>query len=217
MKYRAVIFDLDGTLLNTIGDLANSMNTVLRRFGLPTHDVETYKTFVGEGIEMLVRRSMPESLREEPQLRTRCVEAMREEYGRRSTETTAPYEGIPELLDGLTARHIRMAVLSNKPDGPTKLLVNSLLSPWSFEAVYGESAMIPRKPDPTGALLIVQNMNVLPQEFLYVGDSGIDMRTAVAAGMYAVGALWGFRKADELLAGGAGSLIENPQDLLTLI
>jgi phosphoglycolate phosphatase len=217
MNYRAVIFDLDGTLLNTIDDLTNSMNSVLCRLGLPTHDVETYKTFVGDGIEMLVRRSMPESLREDVLLGTRCLDAMRKEYQRRSTETTGPYEGIPELLDGLTARHIRMAVLSNKPDGPTKLLVANLLSQWRFEAVFGESAITPRKPDPTGALLIARNMGVLPHEFLYVGDSDIDMRTANAAGMFAVGALWGFRSADELLAGGADTLIQKPRDLLPFV
>ena len=217
MRFRGVIFDLDGTLLDTIGDLARSMNAVLARFGYSEHDVETYKTFVGDGLEMLVRRSMPDSVREDDMLHARCVEAMREEYHRRRTETTAPYPGIPELLDGLTARRIRMTVLSNKPDSPTKLLVAELLPHWRFDVVFGESPATPRKPDPTGALLIARSLQIPPHEFLYLGDTGIDMQTATKAGMYGVGALWGFRKADELQDGGAQALVEKPQDLLSIL
>jgi phosphoglycolate phosphatase len=217
MRFRAVIFDLDGTLLDTIGDLARSMNIVLGRFGFPEHNVETYKTYVGDGMEMLVRRSMPEPFREDAALRARCVDAMREEYDRRHKETTKPYEGIPELLDGLVARQLRMAVLSNKPDAPTRLLVAELLPHWRFEAVFGESPATPRKPNPTGALSIAKSLQIPSNEFLYVGDTDIDMHTAAAAGMYAVGVLWGFRKADELLAGGAQALIQKPAELLSFI
>jgi phosphoglycolate phosphatase len=217
MRFKGVIFDLDGTLLNTIGDLARSMNTVLVRFGYPQHDVEAYKTFVGDGLEMLVRRSMPDSVREDDMLHARCVEAMRKEYHRRRTETTAPYPGIPELLDGLTAGRIRMAVLSNKPDSPTKLLVAELLPHWRFEAIFGESPATPRKPDPTGALLVARSLQIPPHELLFLGDTGVDMQTATKAGMYAVGALWGFRNADELQDGGAQALVETPQDLLFIL
>ncbi len=217
MRFRGVVFDLDGTLLDTIGDLARSMNAVLVRFGYPEHDVETYKTFVGDGLEMLVRRSMPETHREDIALRNRCIEAMRDEYRLRQTETTKPYEGIPELLDGLTARRLPLAVLSNKPDYPTRELVAKLLPRWRFEPVLGESPAIPRKPDPTGALAIARSLQIPPRELLYLGDTDIDMRTATAAGMYPVGALWGFRKADELLAGGAQALIEKPEDLLSFL
>ncbi len=217
MRFRGVIFDLDGTLLNTIFDLASSMNAVLVRFGFPEHDVETYKTHVGDGLEMLVRRSIPQAVQKDPTIHARCVEAMRKEYDRRRRETTAPYPGIPELLDVMATRQIRMAVLSNKPDGPTKLLVAELLPRWRFEAVIGESPATPRKPDPTGALLIARTLQIPAHELLYLGDSGIDMRTATAAGMYAVGALWGFRKAEELLAAGAQTLIEKPEDLLPLL
>jgi phosphoglycolate phosphatase len=217
MKYRAVIFDLDGTLLNTIDDLANSMNTVLRHMRFPEHSVEDYKLFVGDGIEMLVRRSMPETQREEPSIRNRCIAAMREEYNRRQTENTRPYDGVPELLDGLTARRIRMAVLSNKPDAPTKALVAELLPRWRFEMVVGESPIVPRKPDPTGAIMIARSLGIPPQEVLYLGDTHIDMQTASSAGMYAIGALWGFRKSEELLAGGARTLIQRPEDLLSFI
>ncbi len=217
MGYRGVIFDLDGTLLDTIGDLSGSMNAVLERFGFPGHDVETYKTYVGDGLEMLVRRSMPQTAREDEALRARCIQAMREEYDRRRRETTAPYPGVPELLDALTERKIRMAVLSNKPDGPTRLLVEELLPRWRFDAVVGESAETPRKPDPAGALVIARSLGLEPRAFLFVGDSGVDMLTAAAAGMHPVGALWGFRKAGELLAAGARTLIRTPLDLLPLV
>jgi phosphoglycolate phosphatase len=217
MRFRAVIFDLDGTLLDTIVDLARSMNAVLGRFGYPGHDVETYKTYVGDGLEMLVRRSMPESARDDPTLHARCTEAMRDEYRLRSRETTAPYPGIPELLDELAARGLRMAVLSNKPDAPTRLLVAELLPRWTFDAVRGESGMAPRKPDPAGALLIARHLRISPREILFLGDTGIDMRTAIAAGMFPVGALWGFRQSDELLSAGAQTLISRPQDLLHLL
>jgi phosphoglycolate phosphatase len=217
MRFKAVIFDLDGTLLDTIGDLARSMNIVLERFGFPGHDMETYKIFVGDGLEMLVSRSMPEAVREDDGLRAHCIQAMREEYHRRRKETTGPYPGIPELLDELAARHIKMAVLSNKPDGPTRLLVEELLPKWRFDAVAGESPETPRKPDPSGAFAIARSLGLEPRHFVFVGDTGIDMRTANAAGMYAVGALWGFRKAAELRAAGAQTLIENPEDLISLI
>lgn len=217
MRYKAVIFDLDGTLLDTIGDLAGSMNIVLERFGFPGHDVETYKTYVGDGLAMLVLRALPEDAREDDGLGALCIEAMREEYHRRRKETTGPYTGVPELLDGLTARQVKMAVLSNKPHGPARLLVEELLPRWRFDAVVGESAETPRKPDPAGALAIARSLQLPAGAFLFLGDTGIDMRTATAAGMYPVGALWGFRTADELLATGARNLIRDPRELLSLV
>jgi phosphoglycolate phosphatase len=110
-----------------------------------------------------------------------------------------------------------MTVLSNKPDSPTKLLVAELLPHWRFEAVFGESPATPRKPDPTGALLVARSLQIPPHELLFLGDTGVDMQTATKAGMYAVGALWGFRNADELQDGGAQALVETPQDLLFIL
>lgn len=215
MKYKAVIFDLDGTLLNTIEDLANSMNAVLAREGFPTHDVEAYKYFVGNGMRNLVKRALPEDCRSEEQV-DRYLEAMKQEYSLRWDEKTQPYEGIPELLDRLKEMGIKTAVLSNKPHEFTKLTISRILSRWEFDAVLGERPSVPRKPDPAGALEIVRLLGLSPDEFLYVGDTGTDMETACAAGIYAVGALWGFRKADELLAAGAKKLIAVPGELLGL-
>ncbi|MCK5212696.1 MAG: HAD-IA family hydrolase, partial [Dehalococcoidia bacterium] len=127
------------------------------------------------------------------------------------------YDGIPELLDALTSAGIRMAILSNKPHSYTETMVSSLLPTWSFEFVLGESASTPRKPDPSGALHIIEQMHIKPEECLYIGDSGVDMQTATSAGLFPVGVLWGFRTAEELLANGAKVLVERPADILRLL
>jgi phosphoglycolate phosphatase len=216
MKQRAVIFDLDGTLLDTIEDIGNSMNSVLHRFGFEEHDVETYKSIVGEGIEHLVRRSLPEENRTNQSLLAECLLSMREEYGRRWNEKTRPYPGIPELLDTLADRGIKMAILSNKPDDMTRIVVAQLLPKWRFDAVLGARPSVPKKPDPLGALEIAELLEIRPSDFLYMGDTRIDMETANRAGMKAVGVLWGFRQAEELIAGGAKAIISTPMDLMEL-
>jgi len=216
MQFKAVLFDLDGTLLDTLGDLANSMNGVLERRGLPQHEKERYKLFVGDGMEVLVRRALPENHREE-QLVHDCLLAMREEYSVRWRETTRPYAGIPELLDALGRGRLRMAILSNKPDDFTREMVAELLAPWRFDAVMGARPEVPKKPDPTMAVAIARDLGVSPDRILYLGDSGTDMRTAVSAGMLPVGALWGFRDAAELEANGARALISRPMEVLEFL
>jgi len=216
MQFKAVLFDLDGTLLDTLGDLANSMNGVLERRGFPRHERQLYQQFVGDGMEVLVRRALPETHQGE-QLVQACLLAMREEYGVRWRETTRPYAGIPELLDALTRCRLTMAILSNKPDDFTREMVGALLAPWRFDAVVGARPEVPKKPDPTMALAIAHDLAIPPARMVYLGDSGTDMRTAVSAGMFPVGALWGFRGADELEANGARVLISRPMDLLKLL
>jgi len=216
LKYKAIIFDLDGTLLDTLEDLANSMNKVLKSQGLPIHDKEKYKYFVGNGMYNLALRTLPLDKREESYVR-HCHALVKEEYGKRWADTTKPYKGIPELLDKLTALRYKLAVLSNKPHEFTLLTVKKLLERWRFDAVLGERSGIPRKPDPAGALEIASLLNIAPKEFLYLGDTGTDMVTAKASGMYAVGVLWGFRKADELLENGADVLIKTPIELLEIL
>jgi phosphoglycolate phosphatase len=216
MIYRAVLFDLDGTLLDTLDDLADATNQALRELGLPEHPVEAYKYFIGDGVENLVRRAVPAD-RCEPALVLQCAARMRQEYAQRWDQKTRPYPGVPELLDTLAARGLPMAVLSNKPDEFTKLCVAKLLPRWSFAAVVGQRAAVPKKPDPAGARKIAEQLGLAPAEILYLGDTNTDMRTAVSAGMYPVGALWGFRTAEELLAHGAQALLEKPSDLLRLL
>lgn len=216
MNFRAVLFDLDGTLLDTIDDLADSMNRALERLGFPTHEVAAYKYYVGDGVEKLARRALPEGHRDEQTI-ARCIAGMRAEYGKRWAEKTRPYEGIAELLNALTARGVPMAIFSNKPDDLVKLMVPELLPHWKFQVVLGHRPGAEKKPHPAAALEIARTIGVPPAEFLYLGDTNTDMQTANAAGMYPVGALWGFRTADELAANGAKRLIEHPTDLLKLL
>jgi len=216
MKYKAVIFDLDGTLLDTLDDIAGSMNSVLERSGYPLHDREAYRYFVGNGMRNLVKRTLPEAMRNDEEIE-RCLISMYEEYSRRWDEKTTPYEGIPELLDCLEKKSLKLAVLSNKSDHFTKLMVARLLTKWKFDLVFGERPNVPQKPHPAGAFEISCLLGIPENEILYMGDTNVDMQTATAAGMYAVGVLWGFRKADELIEGGASILIHKPMDLLELL
>lgn len=213
MAYRAVLFDIDGTLLDALEDIASSANRVLGRFGFPQHELEDYKYFVGDGREALALRILPGSHRDATTV-AKVLACIDSEYSQHWADTTRPYEGIPELLQALTVRAIKMAVLSNKPDDSAKLMISKLLPHWRFELVLGARLGVPRKPDPTVALEIAEHLNIFPSEFLYLGDTDTDMKTAEAAGMCPIGVLWGFRTADELLASGAKALISNPIDLL---
>jgi phosphoglycolate phosphatase len=216
MKFEAVLFDLDGTLLDTIEDLTDSMNEALKRMGFPGHDAATCMGFVGDGMEMFALRALPENRRDEATV-AKCVTGMREVYSKRWAQKTRPYDGIPELLDDLTRRNFKMAVLSNKPDDFTRAMVAELLSQWRFYPVAGVRPSVPQKPDPTAAMEISRRLEVSPGKFLYLGDTGTDMKTARAAGMFAVGALWGFRTSDELIANGAEVLVEQPTDIMEFL
>lgn len=213
---RAVVFDLDGTLLDSLEDLADSMNQVLTREGLPVHPVDAFRYFVGDGMEMLVRRALPPD-RVDPPTVARTLAAMRAEYDRRCADKTRPYPGIPELLDALTRRAVPFAVFSNKPHDAAVDLVGRLLGRWRFAAVLGARPGFPAKPDPAGALETAALLGVAPAQCLYLGDTGTDMRTARAAGMWAVGALWGFRSDAELREAGALTLAAAPADVLGLL
>jgi phosphoglycolate phosphatase len=212
MTFKAVIFDLDGTLLDTLGDLADAMNAVLADNRLPTHPADAYRHFVGDGIAQLVRRALPFEVADEADL-NHFVGEMKREYRQRWTCQTRPYPGIPEMLGALCAAGLRLAVLSNKHDEATQHLVRALLPGVAFRRVVGANPSKPRKPDPAVALEIAAALNLDPAEFVFVGDSGVDMRTAVGAGMFPVGVLWGFRPQAELTSAGAKLLLEHPADL----
>jgi phosphoglycolate phosphatase len=214
--HRCVLFDLDGTLVDSLADLANSMNCVLTRQGLPPHPVEAYRYFVGDGITNLVQRALPDDALQQDIIEV-CVREMRKEYALRWAETTRPYPGIAELLDALATRGIEMTILSNKPDELTREVVRTLLPDWRFAAVAGAMDAIARKPDPAGALRIASLLHRNPEEFLYLGDTNTDMRTARGAGMFAIGALWGFRTAEELKNSGAQALLSVPIELCQLL
>lgn len=216
MRVQAVLFDLDGTLLDTLEDIANSANSALLRYGLPIHSVDAYRYFIGDGVTMLISRALPDENRDSDII-AKCVKGFRQYYSRNWNVNTRPYEGVPELLDALAAKHIKMAVLSNKPDDFTRQCVSELLPNHNFEMILGQRDAIPIKPDPVGALQIADSLGITPSRFLYLGDSAIDMKTAVRAGMFPVGALWGFRPLKELQEHGAQVVIEHPIDLVGLL
>lgn len=215
MTHTAVLFDLDGTLLDSLEDIADSMNVVLTDMGFPAHPVEAYKKFVGDGVPPLVERALPAGGRN-PELIERIGHLLSEEYRKSWHKKTRPYPGIPQLLTGLSTAGIPMSIFSNKPDEFTRTMVKTLLPDWSFVRVTGIKPGVPRKPDPSAALETARIMNVPPENFAYLGDTNTDMLTARAAGMFAVGALWGFRSREELEESGAHMIIAEPYEFLQL-
>lgn len=216
MKYKAAMFDLDGTLLDTLDDLGDSCNHVIEAAGYPTHPVEAYKYFVGEGIEMLVTRALPEDQRSAENAAA-TVDKLKAHYAGNWANKTRPYDGIVELLASLTALGLALTVLSNKPDEATKQVIGHFFPDTKFKIVRGARHDLPKKPDPSGALNIAGKLGITPAEFIYIGDTATDMKTAVSAGMYPVGVSWGFRAVEELRNNGAKLLIDEPSELLTLL
>ncbi len=216
MNFNGVIFDLDGTLVNSLEDLADSMNTVLRNNHFPEHTTEAYNYFIGSGIRNLVSRTLPEPHKDEQTI-AKCFAEMVEIYRENCMNKTRPYDGIPALLDELIKYGLKLAVLSNKADELTKRIVPVLLPGREFSAVMGLSNEATKKPNPAGALQISRQMNIAPDKMLYIGDSGVDMQTANNAGMYAAGACWGFRSREELMKNGARILLEHPSDLIRIL
>jgi phosphoglycolate phosphatase len=214
MRFDAVLFDLDGTLADTLDDIAASVNWALERNAVDPHPPDAYRELVGEGVGRLVERALPV---ERQDLHGAVLEDLRAHYTEHMLDRTAPYPGIPELLDEIRRRDLPMAVLSNKPEVATRWMVERLFSAWPFAAVRGERPGVPHKPDPAAALEIASAIGVEPARVLYLGDTRTDMETAVAAGMFAVGALWGFRDRAELVAHGAAAIVEHPREVLGLI
>ena len=213
---RAIIFDLDGTLADSLADIADAMNRTLTRFGYPVYNYNEYKYFVGNGLKNLVHKCLPEDSKNENNI-AECLKVMMEEYGKSYAEKTKLYDGIPELLDLLTEKRIKLAVLSNKADELTQKICAKLLKNWSFEIILGSSNRFPNKPSPESALYLAEKMAVSPQDMLYLGDTNVDMQTANSAGMFAVGVTWGFRTREELLENGAKAIINGPLELTALL
>jgi phosphoglycolate phosphatase len=216
MRFDAVIFDLDGTLLDTLEDIADSANSILARHGYPQHPLDDYRYFVGDGVRKLTRRVLPETARDDATV-DKMVKEFRREYDANWNNKTTVYPGVPGMLDGLTARGLPLSIFSNKPDDFTKKCVTELLPAWSFEIIMGLRKGVPPKPDPLGAFEIARQLGLRPPQIIFVGDTSIDMKTAVVSGMFPVGALWGFRTADELQLSGAQAIIEKPEDVLYLL
>lgn len=215
MQFKAFIFDLDGTLLNSLLDISDSVNIVLEKYKLPLHDIESYKYFVGNGIAVLAKRALPPDFSEEqfPQF----LSLVEKEYAKRQMDRTKPYEGILEMLRAMNEKGISISVLSNKPDEFTKIVVNHYFKDIKFDIVLGATAKLPRKPDPAAVYYIVNKIKIPLEDIAFVGDTSTDIQTGKNSGIFSIGVSWGFRKIEELNSAGADLLIHNPDELFNLL
>ena len=209
--YKYVIFDLDGTLLNSLNDLGNAGNFALAKQGFPTHEIEKYKYFVGNGIPKLIERILPKEEKERSFNRT--YDLFCEYYDAHKRDFTRPYEGIPELLYKLSEAGVRAAVVTNKGDEFAERLVADIFN-GLIEKTYGSVEGIPKKPDPYLVNKAISDFGAEKKDVLYVGDSGVDMETAFNAGLDSCGVLWGFRNREELIGSGAKTVVTNTEELL---
>ncbi len=212
---KGIIFDLDGTLLNTLEDLGSSVNHALTMCGYPTHPLETYKNKIGGGFLSLMQNSCPQNTEMDDVQKS--LKIFLKFYDSKYTNCTKPYDGVLQLLLELQEQGILLGINSNKRDDYTKKLVNLNFPKINFVSVIGQQEGLPKKPDPKGALLILEAMELKPEEVLYVGDSAVDIFTAHNANLLGVGVEWGFRGRMELLEAKADYLIVNPLDILLLI
>ncbi|RXM47752.1 HAD family hydrolase [Flavobacterium sp. YO12] len=215
MKFKGIIFDLDGTLVDSLHDISDAMNTVLESLNYPTHTYDTYQYFIGSGLRNLVSKALPSTNNSDDQIEI-CFECMINEYREICTLKTKPYEGIVELLENLTSQNIKMAVFSNKADELTKKIASEIF-PNYFDTAVGLSTEELKKPNPFEAVEISKNWNLKPEEILFVGDSDIDMQTAVNANMFPVGVSWGYRTEEELKTSGAKLVINNASELIEIL
>ena len=193
MQYKAVIFDLDGTLVDSLADLSDSVNLMLESYGFPTHEVEKYRYFVGNGSKKLMERTLPRDKAESAEFVEEALVKYKAIYKERLLEKTRPYNGVLELLAELKSRGIPLAVCTNKHNDAALAIVKILFAPGTFEEVLGDRPGFPKKPNPATPLEIASHLGVKPDEVAYLGDTSVDMETAVHAGFLPVGVLWGFR------------------------
>lgn len=213
---RLIIFDLDGTLLDSLGDLAEATNYALREFGFPEHEWESYRYFVGDGVSRLVERALPEEERSADMVA--AVSSVFEHYYlKHKMDRTCPYAGIVELLDKLRERGVLLAVASNKFDAATQVLVSDYFGEGRFAFVVGQRSGVPTKPAPDIVDHILDCSGISRDEVVYVGDSGVDMQTAANVGVYGVGVTWGFRTVDELWENGARFVAKSPAEILRFV
>ena len=211
MAYRAAVFDLDGTLLNTLADLADSGNELLASYGMAPHPEPAFRYFVGNGSRKLMERILPGK---SPEQIDEALARYKAIYEKHLTAKTTPYAGISETLSALKARGVRMAVCTNKHISAAEALIRKYFPADTFDTFEGDRPGVPRKPDPAHVRIVLEKMGVMPEETVYLGDSGVDMQTAVNAGALPVGVLWGFREKDELMENGVQILLSKPSELL---
>ncbi len=214
-KIKALLFDLDGTLTNTLDDLADAVNYALRFFGFETHSTEKYRYFVGNGMSKLIERATPEENRDAETLSS-VKEKFYEYYNLHSTDKTRAYDGISEALAEFKKAGLKTAVVTNKDDAAAKTIVNRFF-PDCFDFVIGASDNIPKKPDPTIVRVAMERLSVSADECVFIGDSCVDIETAKNGGLYSVGVAWGFRPRSELIEYNASSIVDTAEELVSLI
>lgn len=215
MKFKGIIFDLDGTLVNSLEDIADAMNSVLQGLNFPTHSYDTYQYFIGSGLRNLVSKALPATVNNETEI-DRCYHLMLSAYRTICTRKTKAYDGIFELLDELKSRNIKLSVFSNKADDLTKEITATLF-PDYFYPIMGLTTESLKKPNPFKTVEISKNFGLKAEEIIFIGDSDIDMQTATNANMCAVGVLWGYRPEEELISNGAKYVLNHPSDLIDIL
>ena len=217
VKTKAALFDLDGTLVDSLQDIATSMNEVLKARGFPQYPVDAYRLFVGDGMNTLVRRVLPPDVDSCSELISDMVREMKDSYALHWREHAFPYAGIREMLKAINAAGIRVGILSNKPDDFVREMVEFVFPEIKFTTVRGVQVGGPIKPSPEGACAVLQDWGLAPEEVLYVGDTNTDMLTGKNTGMFTVGVTWGFRDREELESSGADQVVETPSEILALL
>ena len=213
-KFKAAIFDLDGTLLDTLETLAHYCNRTLETYGLRPYPKADYRYMVGDGAKMLVHRMLGKQNADSAEMFEKAYRHYIDTYNSDKLFKTEIYPGIPALLDGLLENGIKTAVLSNKPHEATVPILKHFFGETVFAEMLGAMEGVPLKPDPAAALNIAKTLSVTPEECIYVGDTAVDMETGKRAGFYTVGVLWGFRDENELRAGGADCIVHTPEEIL---
>ncbi len=214
---KLAIFDLDGTLLNTIKDLGEAVNYALDRNGFHTHSIASYPFFVGNGVKRLIERALPEDGRKNSTIVKNMLTDFKQFYNEHNTDKTTPYDGIPQLLDQLNEMGVQLAVASNKYQQATHKIINHFFPHINWVAIAGQQDGIPIKPDPSIIFMILAQTRVAKQDTIYIGDSGIDMDTARRACVDSIGVSWGFRPVKELKEYNANVIVNRPQDIIPIV
>jgi phosphoglycolate phosphatase len=216
MHCKAVIFDLDGTLLDTLDDIADSANRALIAHGFSPHERRAYRWFVGDGSAMLMTRALPAEKRSEETIRS-SLQSFIADYSQNWNRSTKPYDGLEDLLGKLQDRKIKLSVVTNKPHPLAVSMITYYFANCPFDPILGQQEGVPKKPDPRQALVAAEKMGVMPASCIFVGDSAVDIKTACGAGMQPIGVGWGFRPLEELINSGALAIIHHPDELIDLI
>lgn len=214
---KLAIFDLDGTLINTIGDLGESVSYALKVLGLPVRTMEEYTNFVGNGTMKLIERSLPEIYRNDSEMIVKAHDLFSQYYSEHYADMSCVYDGITKALDELKKRGISLCVLTNKPDGFAKLIISKFFRDDVFDTVIGAREGVPKKPDPAAEKEIIEAIGSCQSHAIHIGDSDVDVLTAHNAGIRCVGCSWGFRTRESLVAAGADYIADKPEELVDAV